>query len=67
MSIRIREFVPSDAERVIELWETRGLTRPWNDPRAENDAVLAFCDALGYEPNDVLVRGKRLIEDGARS
>jgi len=31
--------------------------------RAENDAVIAFYDALGYEGNEVLVRGKRMIED----
>lgn len=161
MGIRIRVFAPEDTDRVIELWEACGLTRPWNDPRAdiarklsvqpelflvaedadaergpdpapassplaaadasrvvgsvmagydghrgwlyylasdparrgegigrltaeaetrllamgcpkvqlmvraENDAVVAFYDALGYEGNEVLVRGKRLIEDRA--
>ncbi|MBN9613609.1 MAG: GNAT family acetyltransferase [Actinobacteria bacterium] len=154
MGLRIRVFAPEDTDRVIELWQACGLTRPWNDPRAdiarkltvqpelflvaedvdpdagldpdgaaaasrvvgsvmagydghrgwlyylasdparrcegigrlltaeaearllamgcpkvqlmvraENEAVIAFYDALGYEGNDVLVRGKRLIED----
>ena len=31
----IREFAPSDAEQTVALWEACGLTRPWNDPRAD--------------------------------
>jgi ribosomal protein S18 acetylase RimI-like enzyme len=31
--------------------------------RTENDAVVAFYDGLGYEVSDVLVSGKRLIQD----
>ncbi|WP_241489379.1 GNAT family acetyltransferase [Leucobacter celer] len=143
----IREFDAADTDAVVALWESCGLTRPWNDPRAdiarklrvqpelflvaesaagadgsagtvigsvmagydghrgwlyylasaperrgegvgralvaeaerrlvamgcpkvqlmvrtENDAVVAFYDGLGYEVSDVLVSGKRLIQD----
>ncbi|KAM9862232.1 GNAT family acetyltransferase [Leucobacter sp. BZR 635] len=31
----IRQFHPSDTEAAVALWETCGLTRPWNDPRAD--------------------------------
>lgn len=31
----IRPFEPSDTEAVIALWESTGLTRPWNDPRLD--------------------------------
>lgn len=152
MGHAIRAFEPRDTDEVVALWEACGLTRPWNDPRAdiarklavqpelflvaedvaaedpgaedpgaraivgsvmagydghrgwlyylasdparrgegigreltaeaearllamgcpkaqlmvraENDGVIAFYDALGYEGNEVLVRGKRLIAD----
>lgn len=31
----IRPFEPKDTEAVISLWESAGLTRPWNDPRLD--------------------------------
>ena len=31
----IRAYTPADAEAVVALWEVCGLTRPWNDPRAD--------------------------------
>lgn len=30
--MRIRPFQPEDTDAVVALWETAGLTRPWNDP-----------------------------------
>ncbi|MCS0499174.1 GNAT family acetyltransferase [Protaetiibacter mangrovi] len=33
--MRIRPFAPDDTEAVVALWEAAGLTRPWNDPRAD--------------------------------
>ncbi len=143
-AIRIREFVDADTDSVVSLWESCGLTRPWNDPRADiersreagtllvaedraagcdapgilgtvmfgydghrgwmyylasdpghrgeglgralvaaaerrlealgcpkaqlmvrggNEIAIGFYESLGYERNDVLVLGKRLIED----
>jgi ribosomal protein S18 acetylase RimI-like enzyme len=31
----IRELRDEDVEGVVALWEKCGLTRPWNDPRAD--------------------------------
>lgn len=36
----IRSAQASDAEAVIVLWTACGLTRPWNDPRADFDLAL---------------------------
>ena len=33
--MRIRAFLESDEEAVIQLWERCRLTRPWNDPRKD--------------------------------
>lgn len=30
-----RPFAPADEVAVIALWQTCGLTRPWNDPRKD--------------------------------
>ncbi|KEP76357.1 hypothetical protein HR12_11645 [Microbacterium sp. SUBG005] len=35
MTYAIRAFAPSDEDAVVALWEEAGLTRPWNDPRAD--------------------------------
>jgi ribosomal protein S18 acetylase RimI-like enzyme len=35
MSLVIRAFARSDEAAVIALWRAAGLTRPWNDPRAD--------------------------------
>lgn len=40
MKLRIRPFVRSDTEAVVALWEACGLTRPWNDPRADIERCL---------------------------
>jgi ribosomal protein S18 acetylase RimI-like enzyme len=36
----IRIAVAQDREAVVALWEACGLTRPWNDPRADFDRAL---------------------------
>ncbi|WP_404404338.1 GNAT family acetyltransferase [Pelagibacterium halotolerans] len=38
--MHIRAFARSDTEVVIQLWETCGLTRPWNDPRKDIERKL---------------------------
>ncbi len=35
MTVRIRDLESGDADAVIALWQASGLTRPWNDPRAD--------------------------------
>ncbi len=41
--MEIRSFEDGDEEALIALWEACGLTRPWNDPRA--DIALARSTA----------------------
>lgn len=41
--MRIVEIADEDVEPVVALWERCGLTRPWNDPRA--DIALARLTA----------------------
>ena len=33
--MKIRPFVESDQDRVIDLWNRCGLLRPWNDPHKD--------------------------------
>ncbi|MEY2335427.1 GNAT family acetyltransferase [Acidithiobacillus ferrianus] len=33
--MKIRAFQSNDEEAVVALWQACGLTRPWNDPRAD--------------------------------
>ncbi|GLJ78608.1 GNAT family acetyltransferase [Microbacterium imperiale] len=35
MTITLRAFAPADEDEVVALWHETGLTRPWNDPRAD--------------------------------
>ncbi|WZH36945.1 MAG: GNAT family acetyltransferase [Microbacterium enclense] len=35
MTVEIRPFTLADEDAVVALWEEAGLTRPWNDPRAD--------------------------------
>ncbi|MCR2786000.1 MULTISPECIES: GNAT family acetyltransferase [unclassified Microbacterium] len=35
MTVALRPFAVADTEQVVALWEAAGLTRPWNDPRAD--------------------------------
>lgn len=41
MGISIRAATVADREATVALWEAAGLTRPWNDPRADFDLALA--------------------------
>ncbi|NLR73067.1 GNAT family acetyltransferase [Novosphingobium sp. ERN07] len=40
MGVIIRAATAADRETVVALWEAAGLTRPWNDPRADFDVAL---------------------------
>ncbi|ROS61017.1 ribosomal protein S18 acetylase RimI-like enzyme [Frigoribacterium sp. PhB160] len=53
--MEIRPFEPADTEAVVALWEECGLTRPWNDPRADIARKLLVQPELflvGVEPGD---------------
>lgn len=41
MGVTIRAAEAADREAVVALWQAAGLTRPWNDPRADFDLALA--------------------------
>ena len=38
--MQIAAITPADFESVIALWETTGLTRPWNPPAADLERAL---------------------------
>jgi ribosomal protein S18 acetylase RimI-like enzyme len=40
MGVTIRQALAHDRETVVMLWEACGLTRSWNDPRADFDLAL---------------------------
>jgi len=46
MTAQIRTFRRDDADAVVALWEEAGLTRPWNDPRADIERMLAVWPEL---------------------
>ena len=51
----IRVFEENDTDPVVALWESAGLTRPWNDPRKD------IARKLAVQPELFLV-----AEDGAQ-
>lgn len=42
----IRQYSSGDAEAVIALWESCGLTRPWNNPQRDIERKIAVEDGL---------------------
>lgn len=46
MTLTIRTFQLADEHTVIELWQAAGVTRPWNDPRADIARKLAVQPEL---------------------
>jgi ribosomal protein S18 acetylase RimI-like enzyme len=57
MTAEIRTFDPADTEDVVALWEEAGLTRPWNDPRADIERMRAVWPDLLI----VAVDGDRIV------
>ena len=65
MTVRVRPFADADEDAVVDLWQTAGLTRPWNDPHrdiarkkrvqrelfliAEDDGVVVGTAMAGYD------------------
>ena len=45
----VRPFAPADTDAVVALWETAGLTRPWNDPHKD------IARKLDVQPGGFLV------------
>ena len=42
----IRQFTNADLDDVVNLWESCGLTRPWNNP--ETDILGKFRSRMIY-------------------
>lgn len=68
-AVSIREFAEGDTEDVVALWETCGLTRPWNDPRADISRKLSTQPELfliGQTPEPRVVGSVMAGYDGHR-
>lgn len=46
MTIEVRPFAVEETEEVVALWQTVGLTRPWNDPRLDIERKLVVQPEL---------------------
>lgn len=68
MGVSLRAARPSDREPVVALWEAAGLTRPWNDPRADFDLALATpTSAVLLAEQDGVISGSVMVGfDGHR-
>ena len=64
----IRVFEERDTETVVALWESVGLTRPWNDPRKDIVRKLAVQPELFLvaEDDDRVVGSVMAGYDGHR-
>ena len=51
MPLEISPLRPDEIEAAVALWEACGLTRPWNDPRA--DILLALA-----KPSSTVLAGR---------
>ena len=62
------ELTADDESATVALWEAAGLTRPWNDPRADFRRALEgpTSAVLGVRRDDALVGAAVVGEDGHR-
>ena len=51
MTLSVSPLLPDETEAAVALWEECGLTRPWNDPRA--DIALAL-----NKPSSTVLAGR---------
>lgn len=67
-SMEIRELSLPDRTAAIEIWESTGLTRPWNDPIADFDRAVAGSTStvLGAVDTDGLAATVMVGHDGHR-
>lgn len=61
----IRVFERRDTDEVIALWEDAGLTRPWNDPRADIERKLAVQPELFLVAVEQTIAERGTAEDPA--
>ena len=60
--------VPEDRDAVVALWQTCGLTRPWNDPAADFDFALTgpASTVLTLRAGETVVGSAMIGHDGHR-
>ena len=68
MGVSVRAATAADREATVALWDAAGLTRPWNDPRADFDLALATptSTVLLAEDDDALNGSVMVGFDGHR-
>jgi ribosomal protein S18 acetylase RimI-like enzyme len=64
----IGELREEEIEHAVSLWESCGLTRPWNDPRADIRLALNsdFSTILAARDGDALIGTAMVGVDGHR-
>ena len=64
----IRTLTSHDMEAAVALWEATGLTRPWNDPRADFQRAFAgpASAVLGWCEDEAVVGTAMVGDDGHR-
>ena len=67
--VRIAELPAALAEDAVELWHANGLTRPWNDPKADLHRALTgpSSTVLAAQNGDGVLLGTAMVgHDGHR-
>lgn len=68
--MKIRPIEDGDIESVVALWESCGLLRPWNDPRADIERARAAPQAEIFvmaDKNGAIVASALAGDDGHRA
>ena len=67
--LTVTELRADEIEAAVALWEACGLTRPWNDPRADARLALAgeTSTILAHRWGDELIATAMVGDDGHRA
>ncbi|MDH7971499.1 GNAT family acetyltransferase [Sphingomonas sp. AR_OL41] len=68
LDLTVETAQSSDAASVIALWQACGLTRPWNDPRADFDRAIAGASStiLAVRDAGAIIASVMVGDDGHR-
>jgi ribosomal protein S18 acetylase RimI-like enzyme len=68
LDLTVESAQSSDAASVIALWQACGLTRPWNDPRADFDRAIAGASStiLAVRDAGAIIASVMVGDDGHR-
>ncbi len=67
--MKIGPYQAEDRDAVIELWETCGLLRPWNNPYLDIErkpSVQAELILIGTDDNELIISSTMVGYDGHR-